>query len=201
MSKVIFSLAMSVDGYMGGAGEQALPVHNRLLGWVHDLASWRRAAGLEGGLANRDDDVIKEQAARVGAHVMGRLMFDRGEEPWGDNPPFQASVFILTNQARETVAKAGGTTYTFVTDGIASAIAQAKAAAGEKDVRVEGGANAVQQAIRAGQVDEFDLQLIPVLLGGGIRPFDHIGAGQIELEPTRVIDSPKLTHPRYHVVK
>ena len=76
MSKVIFSLAMSVDGYMGGAGEQALPVHNRLLGWVHDLASWRQAAGLEGGLANRDDDVIKEQAARVGAYVMGRRMFD-----------------------------------------------------------------------------------------------------------------------------
>jgi dihydrofolate reductase len=201
VGKVIFSLAMSLDGYMGGVGDQAMPVHNRLLGWVHDLASWRAAAGLEGGLANRDDEVVKELSARVGAYVMGRRMFDFGEEPWGDNPPFRAPVFILTHRPRETVRKEGGTTYTFVNDGIESAIRQARAVADDKDVRIEGGASAAQQAIAAGLVDEFDLQLIPVLLGGGIRLFDHIDAGQIELEPTRVIASPHLTHLRYRVVK
>lgn len=200
MGTVRFALAMSVDGFMGGIGDQAWPVHERLLGWVPDQAIWRERAGLDGGQTGGDNDVLKEATANVGAYVMGRRMFDFGEEPWGDNPPFQAPVFILTHRARATVTKEGGTIYTFVTDGIEPAITRAKAAAGERDVRVEGGASAAQQALRAGLVDEFEIHLLPVLLGDGVRLFDQIG-GQIELAPTRVVDSPRLTHLHYRVVK
>jgi dihydrofolate reductase len=200
MGNVRFHLAMSQDGYIGGIGEQAWPAHMRLLGWVHDLASWRANAGLEGGQVNDDDQVLREATASVGAYVMGRTMFDFGEEPWGDNPPFHAPVFVLTHRPRETVTKEGGTTYTFVVDGIGSAIRQAKEAAGNKDVRIEGGASAAQQALAAGLVDTFELHVIPVLLGGGVRLFDGIGSDSIELERTRVIESPVATHMSYRVL-
>lgn len=200
MGTVRFHLAMSQDGYVGGIGDQAWPAHERLLGWVHQLASWRANAGLEGGECNADDQVLRDSTSNVGAFVMGRTMFDFGEEPWGDTPPFHAPVFVLTHRPREVVTKQGGTTYAFVTDGIASAIGQAKAAAGEKDVRVEGGASAARQALRAGLVDSFELHVIPVLLGSGVRLFDGTGTAPVELERTRLIATPVATHISYRVV-
>lgn len=119
----------------------------------------------------------------------------------GDNPPFRHPVFVITHEAREKEVKDGGTTYTFVTDGIESALEQAKAAAGDKDVKVAGGANTVQQYIKAGLLDEIQVHIAPVLLGDGIRLFDHLGAERIELEKTRVIESPGVTHLRFRVVK
>jgi len=125
--------------------------------------------------------------------------------PWGDNPTYHAPCFVLSNDAQETIVKQGGTSYTFVTDGIESALEKAQAASlrseGNKDIRVLGGANAAQQYIKAGLLDEIQIHLAPVLLGEGIRLFEHLGSEQIKLERTEVIDIPGATHLTFRVVK
>jgi dihydrofolate reductase len=118
---------------------------------------------------------------------------------WGDTPPFGMPVFVLTHHPRETLTMKGGTSFTFVTDGVESAFEQARAAAGDKDVAVAGGANVVQQCLRAGLLDELQVHVAPVLLGEGVRLFD--GGERANLEVTRVVDSPAVTHVRYRVVK
>jgi dihydrofolate reductase len=205
MSKVIVDIGMSLDGFV--AGPNAGPHNNlgdggkRIHRWVFDAEAWRERQNLRGGRTNRDHEVIKEANDRVGAFVMGRRMFDEGEVGWPDPPPFRAPVFVLTHHAREPWVRQGGTTFTFVTDGIESAVGQAKEAAGDEDVRIAGGANAIQQAIEAGLVDELQIHLAPVLLGGGIRLFDRIDPKHAELEIMRVIESPNVTHLGYRVVK
>jgi dihydrofolate reductase len=132
---------------------------------------------------------------------MGRRMFDEGEGGWPDPPPFRAPVFVLTNHERDPWVRKGGTTFTFVTDGIQSALERAKEAAGEKDVRISGGADTLDQFLRAGFVDEMQIHLAPVILGGGVRLFEGVGAGGLNLEKIRVIDSPEVTHMAFRVVK
>jgi len=131
---------------------------------------------------------------------MGRRMFDTGEEPWGPNPPFRRPVFVVTHHARETLVKEGGTTFIFVTDGPISALTQARAVAGEKDIRVAGGANIAQQYLNAGLLDEIQIHLAPVFLGEGVRLFEHM-APRLKLESTRVIASPSVTHLRFRSIK
>jgi dihydrofolate reductase len=128
-------------------------------------------------------------------------MFDEGEVGWPDPPPFRAPVFVLTNRAREPWVRHGGTTFTFVTDGVESALEQASAAAGDKDVQIAGGADIIRQFVEAGLLDELQIHLAPVLLGEGVRLFEGIDPETVELERTRVIDSPRVTHLRYRVVK
>jgi len=128
-------------------------------------------------------------------------MFDEGEVGWPDPPPFRAPVFVLIHHAREPWVRQGGTTFTFVTDGIESALEQAKAAAGDKNVNIAGGADTVQQFIRAGLLDELEIHLAPLLFGEGIRLFDKMGPEHIELENMRVVTSPKVTHLRFRVAK
>ena len=205
MGTVHANIGMSLDGYVAGPnagphnalGDGGMLIHR----WVFDLESWRERQGLDGGQANRDDEVVAERDARTGAYVMGRRMFDEGEVGWPDPPPFRAPVFVLTRHARDPWVRQGGTTFTFVTDGIESAIEQARAAASDKDVQIAGGANAVQQSIKAGLLDELQIHLAPVLLGDGIRLFEQMGPEEVELEGTRVIDSPLVTHLRFRVVK
>jgi dihydrofolate reductase len=166
---------------------------------------------MDGGEAGSDDDVMKESLARHGAVVMGRRMFSGGAGPWeydpnadgwwGDEPPFRVPVFILTHHAREPVTKQGGTTFTFVTGGIEAALEQARAAAGDRDVLVAGGADAVQQYLRAALFDELQIHLAPVLLGGGVRLLDNLGDAKVGLELDQVVDSPAVTHLRYRIVK
>ena len=132
-----------------------------------------------------------------GAVIVGKRMFDNAHG-WGDEPPFGKPVFVLTHTAREPLTK-GDTTFTFVTDGIESAVEQAKAAAGEQDVSIGGGASTAQQALKAGLVDEVRLTFAPILLGGGVALFDGLGPDDVELEVTRVIEGPKATHVRYRV--
>ncbi len=214
MPQVIFDITMSLDGFVAGPNqtlEDPLGAGGtQLHDWAVATAAWRERHGLEGGEVNADSEVITESLARQGALVMGRRMFSGGEGPWeddpnagawwGDDPPFHLPVFVLTHHQRETVEKEDGTTFTFVTDGIESALAQAREAAGDKDVVVVGGANVVQQYLAAGLIDEFQIHVAPVLLGDGVRLFDHLpGPGELEL--TRVIDSPRVTHLRYRVVK
>ena len=205
MGKVISNMSMSLDGCMTGPNDDVeSPLGDggdRLHQWVYGLANWRERHGLAGGAANRDAEVLDESFKNTGAVVMGRRMFNLGERYWGDDPPFHLPVFVVTHHARDPVAKEGGTTYTFVADGIHGAVKQAKDAAGDKDVSVAGGATIVQQLLKAGLLDEFQIHLVPVLLGGGRRLFDHAAAPDIELERTRVIDSTDVTHLKYRIIK
>jgi dihydrofolate reductase len=215
MARLTCDISMSLDGFIAGPN----PTLERPLGdggerlheWIFGLASWRERHGRSGGTKDADSDVLEESISATGAVVMGRRMFSGGEGPWeqdpnadgwwGDDPPFRAPVFILTHHARETVTKQGGTTFTFVTDGIEAAAEHARAGAGGKDVTVGGGASVIQQYLQVGLLDELQIHLSPALLGGGVRLFDDLGIGQAELECTRVIHSPRVTHLRYRVVK
>jgi dihydrofolate reductase len=137
----------------------------------------------------------------TGAVIMGRRMFNNGVPHWGDNPPFHVPVFVLTHTAQALLVKQGGTTFTFVVGGIESAIEQEKAAAGNKDVSVAGGANVVQQFLKAGHLDEIQIHLVHVLLGYGIRLFENMSTRQIELEKSVVVDSTGVTHIMFQVAK
>jgi dihydrofolate reductase len=205
MGIVHASLGMSLDGFVAGRnagpnnplGDGGMRIHR----WVYDLETWRERQSLAGGKTNADNEVSMETYARTGAFVMGRRMFDEGEVGWPDPPPFRAPVFVLTNRPREPWVREGGTTFTFVTDGVESALGQARTAAGEKDVLISGGANTIGQFMEAGLLDELQIHLAPVLLGNGVRLFEGINPENVELERTRVIDSPRVTHLRYRVVK
>jgi dihydrofolate reductase len=205
MGIVTAHMSMSVDGYVAGpnagAGNPLGDGGVLIQQWMFDLASFREIQGLSGGQTNADDEELRQRFAPTGAVVMGRRMFDEGEGPWGDNPPFRMPVFVLTHEDRDTLVKEGGTTFTFVTEGIESALEQAKAAAGDKNVNIAGGADTVQQFIRAGLLDELEIHLAPLLFGEGIRLFDKMGPEHIELENMRVVTSPRVTHLRFRVAK
>jgi dihydrofolate reductase len=185
---------MSLDGFItdpaAGIGG---PLEGNDPGRLHD---WRFDAKTE-----TDAAIVEDIYASTGAVLIGRRMFDVGFEPWGDPPPFGMPVFVVTHEERAPLPMRGGTTYTFVTDGIEAALEQARAAAGAKDVGVWGGANLIRQCLRAGSLDEIQIHLIPVLLGSGIPLFGASGPGRIELRRTSSIESPGATHLRFDVVR
>jgi dihydrofolate reductase len=216
MGELRFEITMSVDGFVTGPDpgfEHPLGRGgDRLHQWIFGLRSWRETHGKSGGETGPDDELLKESFTSNGAIIMGRKMFSGGEGPWeddpnadawwGDDPPFHVPVFVLTHHPRETETKEGGTTYNFVTDGIESALDQAKEAAGEKDVGVAGGASVAQQYLKAGLLDEMLIHVTPVLMGDGVRLFEnHLTDGQVEVECTQVMESPAVTHLRYRVAK
>jgi dihydrofolate reductase len=194
MTKVTAQMSVSLDGYYAGPRSTADP---------HDMAAW-----MEGLVNSR---IVEETFAAAGAYVMGRRMFDGGEIPWGDEPPFRAPVFVVTHRDREALQRQGGTSFTFVTDGIERAVAMAREAAGGKDVAVAGGGTLLRQVLAAGLLDELELHIAPVLLGDGMRLFgagSGAGAGAslgldthegIELTPVRVVETQEVTHIRYAV--
>ena len=188
---VFAQLAVSLDGYVAGPNDgRGNPLGDRgetVHAWVYSLATRRERQGLTGG--------------RTGATVMGRRTFDNGEEPWGREPPFRTPVFVVTNRAREPLRREGGTIFIFVTEGLESAVERARAAAGAKDVRVAGGADVLQQTLAAGLLDELELHLAPVFLGGGVRLFDRPELAGVCLEQTRVVDSPRVAHLGYHLYR
>ncbi len=197
MSKVILGMSVSLDGIAGGdADADGMALHEAILGWVFPLRSWRQEQGQEGGLDSVDSRVWAEEFARIGPQVIGRMMFDFGYPHWGDNPPFRAPVFVLTHRGQQRIDKAGGTSYTFVTDGIKAAVEQARAVAGGKDVLLAGGASIAQQALAAGVVDEISLHVAPVLLGRGKRLF---GQGQVDLRLAGAVQGEGALHLRYEV--
>ena len=213
MTRLTLDISMSLDGFIAGPNqtldEPLGKGGERLHEWVTRLEAWREPHGLEGGETNADSEVVTEALAAAGAIVMGRRMFSGGVGPWeddpnadawwGENPPFHVPVFILTHHEREAVVKEGGTTFTFVTDGIESALEQARAAAGDKNVALGGGADVVQQYLKAGLLDELQIHVVPLFLGGGVSLFGSLGIDPAELEQTRVIESPSVTHLRYSV--
>jgi dihydrofolate reductase len=211
MAKTTVDISMSLDGFIAGPnqtveeplGRGGLELHQ----WIFGLKSWREQHGEQGGEENADSELVREAVAASGAVVMGRRMFSGGQGPWeddpvangwwGDNPPFGVPVFVLTHHAREPL-ELGDTTFTFLTDGVVAAHEQARAAAGERNVSVAGGAHVVQQFLAAGLLDEIQIHLVPVLLGDGVRLFGAAGE-QPALELVRVVDSPTVTHLRYRV--
>ncbi len=211
MSSVTCHISMSLDGFVAGPnqsvenpiGERGMRLHE----WVFDTASWREQQGLEGGERTLDSEVADEVVRDVGAYIMGRKMFGGGDGPWdeiwtgwwGENPPYHAPVFVLTHHSREMLPMQGGTTFTFVTDGIESALEQARAAAGDKNVAIAGGASAVRQYLAAGLLDELYLHIVPIILGVGERLFEDVG--DPNLEPVKVIASPTVTHVKYRVAR
>jgi dihydrofolate reductase len=201
MGNVIADMSMSLDGFSTGPNDGPdNPLGeggDRLHAWMAGLGDWGERPDLTGPHA----EVFRASRGHVGAAVMGRRVFDNGVAPWGENPPFHVPVFVVTHQARQPLARQGGTTYTFVAGGIASALAQAQAAAGDKDVLLGGGADIVRQFLEAGLVDELQLHLVPVLLGGGVRLFDRMGPEHIELNCVRVVDAPGVTHLRFRIMR
>ena len=212
MARLIIDISMSLDGFVAGP-DQTLeePLGRggeRLHEWAFAAMSWRERHGLEGGERNVDSDLVGETTSRVGATIMGRHMYSGGAGPWeddpkargwwGDDPPFHHTVFVLTHHPREPLEMRGGTTFTFVTDGIEAALEQARAAAGDRDVQIGGGGDVAQQYIRAGLVDEIQVHLVPLFLGDGVRLFDRVADGPAGLECTRVAESPTgVVHLRY----
>jgi dihydrofolate reductase len=207
-----FQLAVSLDGYVAGpdqSEENPLGVGGMALHeWVFPLEAWRKQQGLEGGEVTASTPVVEEAQSNVGAVVMGRNMFGGGPGPWsedppwkgwwGDDPPYRTPVFVLTHHPRERLEMEGGTTFIFVTDGIDSALEQATQAADGRDVLLGGGADVARQYLAAGQVDEFELHIVPILLGGGERLLENVGT--LKLEQVRAIEAPGVTHIKYRVV-
>ena len=202
---------MSLDGFVAGPNQSVsnpLGVGGmRLHEWVFPLAVWRKMQGLQGGETNESTQVVEESMANIGATIMGRNMFGGHPGPWnatqpwngwwGANPPFHHPVFVLTHYARAPLAMEGGTTFTFATHGIESALDEARRAAAGKDVSLAGGAKAAQQFLRAGLVDEMDIHLVPVLLGSGERLFEALGDDLHGLELVRTVATPKVTHLKF----
>jgi dihydrofolate reductase len=212
MSRLSVHISVSADGYVAGPnqseenplGEEGERLHD----WVVALRAWRAPHGLEGGEVNASTTVVEQAQANIGAEIMGRGKFGGGPGPWGEDPwrgwwgedpPFHMPVFVLTHHQREPLTLSD-TTFTFVTDGTEAALEQARAAAGEKDVLIGGGADVINQYLAAGHVDELELHIVPLLLGGGARLFEGIGP-DLELEQIRVVEAPGVAHLNYRVVK
>jgi dihydrofolate reductase len=208
MSRVTSQISISIDGYVAGRNqsrENPLGERGELLhDWVIQTEGWRKLHGHEGGERGVDSEVASKLAEGIGAHVMGRRMF-AGAGPWdeswrgwwGDEPPFHAPVYVLTHNVREPLEMQGGTTFHFINDGFASALEQARAAAGEQDVAISGGANTINQALAAGALDELYLHVVPITLGSGERLFEDVG--HLEMTPAEVVASPAATHVRYEI--
>jgi len=211
MSKVKVDISISADGYAAGPnqsleeplGERGEDLHE----WVFALEGWREAHGREGGETGVESDLVTESKDATGASIMGRRMYSTGSGPWeddpkargwwGDDPPFHHPVFVLTHHEREPLEMEGGTTFHFVTGGIEAALDDARAAAGERDVHIAGGAQAAQQYLNAGLVDELTLHIAPMMLGAGERLFD--GVKPLKLEPVLYLPGTIATHVRYRV--
>ena len=194
MQKVTSEISMSLDGFITDPrASVGGPLEGDDPGRLHD---WRFD-----GKTDTDTAIVAEIYATTGAVIIGKRMFDVGFEPWGDPPPFRMPVFVVTHGVCEPLPMKGGTTYIFVSDGIEAALEGARAAAGNRNVGIWGGANIIRQYLEAGLVDELQIHLVPVLLGSGIRLFEDHDLGGVELRRAASIETPGATHLRFDVVK
>jgi len=208
MGKVFVNIALSLDGYMAPEGMTMENWDNpgyknwaakwgALMSWLIPLQHTREILKFgEGGETGVVNDMVRHTSERLGANVMGMRMFEGGERGWPEEAPFHSPVFVLSSKKREPWVRLGGTTFYFVNDGFASALEQAKAAAGSKDVRIAGGANVIQQALAAGAVDELEIALAPVIFGGGRRLFENV-PDAIGFRIESALHTPQATHLRY----
>lgn len=211
MSRLRLKISMSLDGYVAGPNQcvnDPLGVGGmRLHEWAFRLDTFRKIVGMEGGETDASSAVVEESWVNIGATIMGRNMF--GGHPggwdatnpwdgwWGPNPPFHHPVFVLTHHARAPLVCEDGTTFTFVTDGIESALTQARRAAKGKDVSLSGGAKAAQQYLAAGLVDEMEISLVPTLLGSGERLFERVGDDLHGMTLVRTVATPQVVHMKF----
>ena len=200
--KVFFSVSMSLDGFIAPDSPEDLMGQQwmELQQWVFTQRFFRENLKLgEGGEEGRDNDIVRETFERTGASVMGKRMFEAGEQSWPEDAPFHTPVFVVTHEQRDPWDRPGGTTFHFVNDGIESALDQARAAAGDRDVRIAGGGATILEYVNVGLIDEFTIALSPVLFGSGIRLFDGVDAARVALEPVRSEASSQETHLTYAV--
>lgn len=215
MSKLRCQITTSLDGFVAGPnqslesplGEGALHLHD----WALPTKTFRTLHG-DGsdGETGINDEVLRAAFENIGATIMGRNMFGPERGPWsnnpwrgwwGEDPPFAHPVFVLTHHAREPLAMENGTTFHFITDGIESALVQARKAANGRDVTIGGGANVIQQYLAAGLLDEIDLHIVPLLLGRGARLFDFTAVPNLTLKPIRTLEGRGVAHLRYRIVQ
>lgn len=204
--KVFFSVSMSLDGFIAPIDA---PYSQRWMAQWMELQQWvlpqrflRESLKLgEGGEEGRDNDIVRETFERTGASVMGKRMFDLGEQAWPEEAPFRTPVFVVTHEQRAPWKRPGGTTFHFVNDGIETALAQAREAADNRDVRIAGGGTTILEYMNAGLIDEFSIALSPVLFGSGTRLFEGVDAGRVALEPIGTEPTPRVTHLTYAVRK
>jgi dihydrofolate reductase len=209
MGRVKLSITMSLDGFVAGPNQsESDPLGvggEQLHSWLVSLKAFRETHGEEGGEVNASTPFAEEILGDVGATIMGRNMFGGGPGPWddawrgywGDNPPYHHPVFVLTRHLRQPLEMEGGTTFHFVTDGIESALDQARAVAGDQHVSIGGGASVAQQYLAAGLLDEMVVSLVPILLGGGARLFENLGEPPPTLRQVEAVEAPGVTHLRY----
>jgi dihydrofolate reductase len=214
MSKLRCHISISADGFVAGPNQsEENPLGEggeRLHDWVVELAEWRETHGKPGGEVNESTRIVEGARENIGAAIMGRNMFgpigggDWGDGEWtgwwGDDPPYHYPVFIVTHHPRDPVEMEGGTTFHFVTDGIESALEQAREAAAGKDVGLWGGADICGQYLAAGLLDELELHVVPVVLGDGARIWDNVGHAEVQLEQVRAVEAPGVAHLKYRVV-
>jgi dihydrofolate reductase len=212
MSRLRLSITMSLDGYVAGPDqteENPLGIGGmELHEWFFPLKAFREMHGGDGGEVNASSDVVEQRRANIGATIMGRNMFGpvRGPWPgeswrgwWGDDPPYHHPVFVLTHHPREPLEMDGGTTFHFVSDGIESALTQARDAAQGRDVWLAGGASVANQYLAAQLVDEIDVSIAPLILGHGARLFEGLEGGALKLQQICAVDAPGVTHIKYDV--
>src|SRR5881296_1170955 len=207
--KVFFSVTMSLDGFIAPEERMDDPDVQRWMAqwmelqrWVFPQRFFRENLKLgEGGEEGRDNDIVWETFERTGASVMGKRMFDLGEQAWPQEAPFHTPVFVVTHEKRDPWERPGGTTFHFVNDGISSALDQAREAAGDRDVRIAGGGETIQEYLDTDLADEFSITLAPVLFGTGIRLFDRVDPDRLALNQVRTAASTRVTHLTYTVGK
>jgi dihydrofolate reductase len=185
---------MSFDGFIAGPNIRAEEPMGDNGEKLHD---WM----FNGESDSESKDLAADFFKNIGAYIMGKRTLELGIGPWGDNPPFHAPCFVLSGESHNTITKQGGTSYVFVTDGIESALKQAQEAAGSRDIIVMGGANAAQQYLNAGLLDEVHLHLTHLLLGNGTRLFDKLTLIPANLEKIAVVDKPGVTHLKFRMLK
>jgi dihydrofolate reductase len=208
MSKVFFSVTMSLDGFIApefrydDIGDQRwLTQWGELQKYVHEQKFFRENLGLgEGGQTGIDNQILEDTYNRTGVSIMGKRMFDGGERYWPEEAPFHTPVYVLTHQVRAPWERKGGTTFHFVNDGIESALRQAKAVVGARDIRIAGGGDVIRAYLNAGLVDECHIALAPMFLGSGIRLFERLDES-VGIEIVKASHSPLVTHLQYRVSK
>jgi len=201
-AKVFFSVSMSLDGFIAPESPEDLmgPQWMELQQWLFAQRFFRENLSFaEGGEEGRDNDIVRETFERTGASVMGKRMFEAGEQGWPEEAPFHTPVFVVTHEKRDPWERPGGTTFHFVNDGIEAALDRARDAAGDRDVRIAGGGATILEYVNAGLVDEFTIALAPVLFGTGIRLFEGVDARRVALEQVRSEPTQRVTHLTYAV--
>lgn len=205
MSKIIFDSGISLDGFFAGdsrgPGNPMGGVSTKIHKWILNQKAFWEYLGMEGGKEDTfEGQFIRDTNARTGAFIMGKRMFEEGEVSWPEDL-YKADVYVLTHEKREPWIQKGTTSFYFINDGIHSALEKAKQSAKGKDIRIQGGANTIQQFLNAGLVDEFFIHIAPVFLGSGIRLFDGIDKDKYDLKTEEVIPSDLATHLRYKLTR